>query len=69
MFHRSSMKGHMYSHDASPAVPGRHVRFDTSSGGTPGFPGSPLRNLADAFENEALQISQTEHLSTLCKGR
>tara|TARA_B110000495_G_scaffold2955_1_gene2201 strand:- start:694 stop:1224 length:531 start_codon:yes stop_codon:yes gene_type:complete len=57
----------MYTYDASPAVPGRHVRFGTSGGGTPGFTGSPLKvlNLADAFENEALQISQTEHLSTI----
>jgi hypothetical protein len=56
MFSRSSMKGHMHTYDASSVVPGRHVRFGTSTGGTHGFPRSPLRNLNDAFENEALQI-------------
>jgi hypothetical protein len=39
------------------------VRFST--GGTQGFPGSPLRNLNGAFESEALQTSQKYHYTTI----
>jgi hypothetical protein len=61
MFPRSSMKGHMYTYDASPATPGRHVRFGTSTGETRGFPGSPLQNLADAMAQIAAEAKANCH--------